>query len=111
MHPDALARFVAFRSLPLMGDLARRFLQDQLPPAVYRDPLGHHDFWINTPVSKTLLPALFQEVQLPLSKEEYYLIAEQMLPQEIPREVSGKLGTMAELFDAERLVSSPVGSV
>jgi hypothetical protein len=108
MHPEALVRFVASRMFPLMGDVARRFLQDQLPPAVYRDPLAHHDFWVNTPASKTLLPALFQAVQLPLSKEEYYLIAEQMLPEEIPLEVGSKLERMAELFGAERLVRSLV---
>jgi predicted ATPase len=73
MHPEALVRFIVSRRDASKGEDARRFLQDQLPPAVYRDPLGPHDFWVNTPASKTLLPALFQAVQLPLSKEEYYL--------------------------------------
>ncbi len=98
MHPEALARFVEARTLPLYADLARRFLQDQLPPAVYREPLGDHGFWVTTPASKTLLPALFQEVQLPLSKEEYYLIAEQMRPEEIPAEVREKLDRIAQWF-------------
>ncbi|HEY0555044.1 MAG TPA: AAA family ATPase [Thermoanaerobaculia bacterium] len=102
MHPEALVRFVVSRGTPLMGEDARRFLQDQLPPAVYRDPLGHHDFWVNTPASKTLLPRLFHAVQLPVSKEEYYLIAEQMLPEEIPVEVRSKLDRMAELFGLGR---------
>ena len=107
MHPEVLVRFVESRTLfPLMGDVARRFLLDQLPPAVYRDPLGHHDFWVNTPASKTLLPALFREVRLAITKEEYYLIAEQMLPEEIPAEVGCKLEKMAELFAVERLVTS-----
>jgi energy-coupling factor transporter ATP-binding protein EcfA2 len=103
MHPEALVRFIESRTFPLMADVARRFLLDQLPPAVYRDPLGNHDFWVNTPVSKTLLPALFQAVEFPISKEEYYLIAEQMLPEEIPVEVRRKLGKMAELFRVEQL--------
>src|SRR4029077_651407 len=105
MHPEALVRFVVSRGSPLMGEVARRFLQDQIAPAAYRDPLGHHDFWINTPASKTLLPALFQAVQFPLSKEEYYLIAEQMLPEEIPVEVRSKLDRMAELFGVGRVHS------
>ncbi len=96
MHPAALERFVASRALPLLG--ARPLLEDQLPPAVYRNPLGDHEFWVNTPASKTLLPAVFQEAQLPLSKEEYYLIAEQMRPEEIPSEVATKLDRIAELF-------------
>src|SRR5262249_5966213 len=72
MYPEALIRFVVSRTMPLSADRARSFLQDQLPPAVYRSPLGDHDFWVNTPVSKTLLPAFFREVQLPLSKAAYY---------------------------------------
>jgi predicted ATPase len=101
MHPEALVRFIVSRNDASKGEDARRFLQDQLPPAVYRDPLGHHDFWASTPASKTLLPALFKAVQL-LSKEEYYLIAEQMLPEEIPVEVKSKLDRMAELFGPKR---------
>jgi predicted ATPase len=103
MHPEALVRFVEMRGFPLMRDVARRFLTDQLPPAVYRDPLGRHDFWVNTPVSKTLLPELFKHVQLLLAKEEYYLIAEQMLPDEIPTEVKRKLDRMAELFPTNQV--------
>ncbi len=99
MYPDALVRYVASRTGPLFAGLGRSFLQDELPPAAYRDPLGNHDFWVNTPVSKTLLPRFFQEVQLPLSKAEYYLVAEQMLPEEIPAEVKSKLDRMAELFE------------
>jgi predicted ATPase len=102
MHPEALVRFIVSRSDASKGEDARRFLQDQLPPTVYRDPLGHHDFWVNTPASKTLLPRLFQAVELPLSKQEYYLIAEQMLPEEIPVEVKSTLDRMAELFSLER---------
>ena len=70
MYPEALVRFVVSRTMPLFADLARSFLRDQLPPAVYRDSLGHHDFWVNNPVSKTFLPAFFQEVRLPVSKAE-----------------------------------------
>ncbi len=106
MHPESLVRFVVSRGEPGMDEGARRFLQDQLPPAVYRDPLGHHDFWVTTPASKTLLPALFQAVQLPLSKEEYYLIAEQMLQEEIPVEVRNKLAKMAEVFGVKRIAPS-----
>jgi predicted ATPase len=106
MHPEALVRYVASRTGPLFAELGRQFLQDQLPPAVYRDPLGHHDFWSNTPASKTLLPAFFQEVQLPVSKAEYYLIAEQMDPEEIPAEVERKLDRMAQLFRVGRLATA-----
>lgn len=98
MYPEALVRFLETRTSPSSIEAARRFLQDQLPPAVFRDLLGPHDFWVNTPASKTLLPALFHAAQVPLSKEEYYLIAEQMRPEEIPSEVRDKLDRIAAAF-------------
>jgi predicted ATPase len=98
IHPESLVRYIISRTYPLMGDLARRYLVDQLPPAAFRDPLGAHDFWRSMPASKTLLPSLFEQVHLSIGKEEYYLIAEQMKPEEIPGEVREKLDRLVEVF-------------
>jgi hypothetical protein len=99
VHPDALCRFIAAGDLPLLADAARRYLQDQLPPAVFREPLALHDFWRSLPASKTLLPHLFESLGIRLTKEEYYLIAEQMTPKEIPGEVLSKLDFIAQVFE------------
>lgn len=98
MHPEALLRFVEESTLPLYRDVARRFLQDQLPPAVYRDPLGEHSAWESVPASKTLLPQMLDAVGIQLGKEEYYLIAERMAPDEIPGEVREKLDLLSTIF-------------
>jgi predicted ATPase len=99
VHPEALKRFVANTWLPLLGERAWQFLEDELPPAVFRAPTEPHDYWNGIPVSKTLLPKLFDHLGVRLTKEEYYLIAEQMKPEEVPQEVSTKLQRMAEVLE------------
>jgi predicted ATPase len=98
VHPEALARFVESQSMALMAGVALKYLADQLPPAVYRAPLAPHDFWRRVPASKTLLPSLFAQTDIKISKEEYYLIAEQMTAEEIPAEVREKLDRLASTF-------------
>lgn len=98
LHPGALLRFVEKRSLPLLAEPAKAYLKDQLPPAVYREPLADHDFLVGTPASKTLLPAFFEAAQLPTSKQEYYQVAEQMQPEEIAQEVVDLLDLLARSF-------------
>jgi hypothetical protein len=90
-HPAALRRFVEKRALPLFGGAAMTYLKEQVPPAVFRDALGDHDYWVNTPVSKTLLPSLFHEAGLKLGRAEYFLIADQMEREEVHPEVRQKL--------------------
>lgn len=92
IHPEALRRYVKKKSFgPLFDESGMKYLRDELPGAVFRDPLGEHDYLARTPASKTLLPGFFRAVQLDLSKDDYYLIAEQMKPEEIPLEIGRKL--------------------
>ncbi len=98
VHPDAICRFVEKKSDPLTAHIAREYLADQLPPAIVRNPLGEHDYYVSAPVSKTLLPELFQRTGLPVKKEEYYLIAEQMKKSEIPNEIGEKLDIIWRAF-------------
>lgn len=95
LHPAALLRFVeAQAALPLLRIAAERYLRDQLPPALFREPLQTNDYLRSTPASKTLLPELLRSADLQISKREYYLIAEQMHPEEVPPEVRQKLDTI-----------------
>jgi len=95
IHPAALERYI----LSCHGDLfnqpdpngGREFLRGELPPAVITNPLADHDFLNNVAVSKTLLPRYFERCRVSLSRGDYYLIARQMLPEEIPNEVVEKL--------------------
>lgn len=96
IHPPALQRYAEKTIGPLFAAQGAVFLRDELPGAVIRDPLGEHDYLNRTPASKTLLPGFFKAVQLPLSKSDYYLAAEQMMPQEIAPEVKQKLDDIAK---------------
>lgn len=96
IHPTALARFIS-GSLPLplfsaaSAEKGMQFLSNELPPAVFNNPLGEHDYLAATPASKTLLPGFFAAAGVPLTKEEYYEVAAQMEPGELPDEIGEKL--------------------
>ena len=102
IHPEVLSRFVQGERPDLFTTSAAKeglnYLKKQLPPAVYEDPLGDHDYLTVTPASKTLLPGFFQAAGLPLTKNEYYQIASQMKPDEIPFEVKQKLDWIGEVL-------------
>ncbi len=98
MHPRALMRYVETQTTPLFASPAESYLRDQLPPAVFRDPLGPHQFFNSTPVSKGLLPAFFKAADLQITKPEYYVVAAQMKRDEIPEEVKEKLDAIARAF-------------
>jgi len=100
IHPEALARFIRGQRPDLFAEASVRegleYLRKQLPPAIFDNPLADHDYLNATPASKKLLPGFFSAVGLPLSRDEYYQIAKQMLPEEIPQEVTGKLDFIYE---------------
>jgi hypothetical protein len=94
-RPAILLRFIASRTEPLFVNAAKKYLEDELPRGVFNEPMKQHDAVDNQAVSKTLLPGLMSVAQIELSKSEYYLIAEQMLPEEIDNEVVEKLDAIA----------------
>ncbi|MFQ5779856.1 MAG: ATP-dependent endonuclease, partial [Nitrospiria bacterium] len=102
IHPEMLLRFISKRIGPLFTDSAKKYLEDEMPPAAYRSPLIDHDYLVNTPASKTLLPGFFASASMKLRKAEYYLIAEQMRPNEIHSEVVDKLDAIAQALGIEK---------
>jgi hypothetical protein len=48
------------------------------------------------------LPGFFEAANLPLTKSEYYQIASQMLPEEIPGEVAEKLDAICETLGIKK---------
>ena len=101
VHPDMLRRYAEAQSGPLFASVGMEYLHDELPGAVFRDPLGEHDYLNRTPASKTLLPGFFKQAQIALTKSDYYLIAQQMKPEEIAQEVRKKLDDIAWSFGRE----------
>lgn len=98
LHEEALLRYVRDRSIPLFVPPAREYLRDQVVPVVLANPFEPHDYLVSTPVSKTLLPEFFRHGGIEITKAEYFLVAEQMLPSEIPPEVREKLDLIADTF-------------
>ena len=100
IHPAALQGFLLKTRgvLPLIAAAADQYLKDALPPGVYRDPLGKHDYLNRTPASKTLLPDYFSSIGEDVPKADFYLIAEQMKPDEVAPEVTEKLDRIAEML-------------
>lgn len=98
IHPDALARFVERRALPLAVPAARAVLENELPKVVLDDPRGDHDYFKSVKVSEGILPRFLQAADLPLSKQDYHFIAAQMDPGEVSAEVSEKLDRINEVL-------------
>jgi len=98
IHPQVLLRYFESHTLPLLAAAAETYLHDQLPPAVFRDPLQDHDYLATTRASKTLLPEFFRAAEVQISKKEYYLVAEQMRRDEIAPEIVEKLDAIQRSF-------------
>ena len=103
VHPDALVRFVeqtvgSAAAGPHVDDL-RRYLQENFPPAVLRDPLGDHAF-LNAAKARTeLLPPALAAAGLPgLPYTRYHEIAAVMRPDEMHPEVVEKLDGIMRAF-------------
>lgn len=97
LHPDALIRYLP-SEFPLLTEGAKKYLKDELPGAVLREPLGDHDYLNRTPASKTILPGFFKATGIHMPKNEYYRIAEKMLKDEIADEVKDKLNDISRLM-------------
>jgi len=103
IHPAALARYVekivgAAAASPHIADLLK-YLEDNLPPAVLRDPLGDHAFLNGTKAREQILPPALAAAGLPgIPYTEYHEIAAVMLPEEIHPEVKEKLDGIQKAF-------------
>ncbi len=91
LHPTSLQRFLEAEKGPLFANPAMDYLREQLPPAFFHTPLETSAFLKAEPASKTLLPEVLSRAGVTLAKSDYYLLAQQMRPEEIPAEVKDKL--------------------
>jgi AAA domain, putative AbiEii toxin, Type IV TA system len=108
LHPAALARYVEKMIAPepeLKAGAApyvqalRQYFDDNLPPAVVRDPLGDHAFLNNTKARTEILPPMLAAAGLPgIPYTEFHEIAAVMLPEEIHPEVKEKLDGIQKAF-------------
>jgi predicted ATPase len=103
IHPAALARYVKKMvgvdgAGPHVADLMK-YLEDNLPPAVLRDPLGDHAFLNGAKAREQILPPALSAAGLfEIPYTEYHEIAALMLPEEIHPEVREKLDGIQKAF-------------
>lgn len=102
--PATLQRFVEQRhGGPIAAEAGMNYLREQLPPAFFHAPLDNGDFIVSVAASKTLLPGFFAAAGVQgFRKAEYFLVAEQMQPDEVHDDVRSML-------DAIALVVAPTG--
>ncbi len=97
LHPTALQRFLAEEAGDLLAEPGLDYLRQQMPPTFFDDPLAINATLRAEPASKTLLPEVLQRADVALEKSQYFLIAEQMRPEELPEEVTQKLDRIANI--------------
>ncbi len=103
VHPAALERFVeqttgSEAAAPHVQAL-EKYLRDNLPPAVVRDPLGDHDYLRVTKAREAILPPALEAAGLPaFPYTRYHEIAAVMRPEEIHPEVVEKLDAIGKAF-------------
>jgi len=96
-----LERFLNREKGELFARPALEYLSSQLPPAFFANPLETSNFLRSEPASKTLIPELLRLAELVLPKSDYFLIASQMRPEEIPVEVTEKLDAIQNIVDGD----------
>lgn len=101
IHPASIARFVESVSGKEARDRASAYMEQQLPPVVYRSPLEFSDYWQGTK-AKVILSKIMQEAGLDVHERDYYQIAAQMRTEEIHPEVVKKLDAIADHFKLNR---------
>jgi hypothetical protein len=107
-HPEALARFVAYKiggeggaeRAKLNLEALNKYLQDNLPPAVIREPLGEHEYLNVTKARTKLIPPALDAAGLTgFPYTSYSEIAAFMKPEEIHPEVKEKLDAIQKAFN------------
>ena len=102
-HPAALARFIertVGRSNAQIGlEDMQHYLEENLPPAVIRTPMGDHAYLNNTKARTDLIPPALAAAGVPnFPYTHFFEIASVMLPDEIHPEVIEKLDAIQQAF-------------
>lgn len=104
IHPAALIRFIVSQvgesaSGPHIEEM-QKYLTDNFPPAILRDPLADHGYLNTTKARTRLLPPILDAAGLQgFPYTRYYEIAAVMLPDEIHQEVREKLNAICLAFN------------
>ena len=104
IHPSALKRFIIHQvgesaSGPSIEEM-EKYLTDNFPPAILREPLGDHEYLNTTKARTKLLPPILDAAGLQgFPYTRYNEIAAVMLPEEIHPEIREKLDAICKAFN------------
>lgn len=104
VHPDVLKRFIVSQvgapaAVPHLEEM-EKYLSDNFPPAILRDPLGEHEYLKTTKARTRLLPPILDAAGLQgFPYTRYHEIAAVMLPEEIHPEIREKLDAICRAFN------------
>lgn len=98
IHPDALVRFAQTASggQEEAAEKMREYLANNLPPAIFNNPLDNHDYLVKGR-GKEIISRALQEAGLE-GEDDYSQIAAKMLPEEIHPDVAEMLNSIADHF-------------
>lgn len=100
--PDAIRRFFMRDGGDLFSagaaDKAIAYLRNQLPPQTFENPLADNATVLTVRASKDVLPQMFEAAGDPLEKEDYFLLADLMKPEEIHPDVLTVLDAIRDLI-------------
>lgn len=100
IHPDSIARFAESIGGKGAAKKILKYLKDNLPPTVFRDPMQEHDHPIKGTKMKDFLSATLRAADI--DESDYSLIAAQMNRDEIHPEVIEKLDAIADCLGIEK---------
>ena len=98
--PSAIERFLGPNDL-FHRSIVREVFEAELPVSVFSAPLQDIEALVRIPASRTILPKVFAQDPMRLSKADYYRIAEAMEPDEIHPEAIEVLDKIAGLLPDE----------
>jgi predicted ATPase len=104
VHPAALERFVIQQvgesAAPSHVEAMNKYLNDNYPPAIIKEPLAEHNYLNSTKARTNLLPPILDAAGLQgFPYTRYNEIAAVMLPEEIHPEIKEKLDAICKAFN------------
>ena len=96
LHPESVSRYVESKTSARDAEKAKRYMEKQLPSALYENPFELPAI-LSGAKAKDVLSKIFQEAGLLEKEVDFYKIAAQMTRAEIHPEVVEKLDAIADV--------------
>ncbi|MCY4158814.1 MAG: AAA family ATPase [Bacteroidetes bacterium] len=98
IHAETLTRYVENSNGGEAAERIRDYMNKQLPPVLQENPFDETSSYLRNSKGKITLAEILNSASVNVHERDYYLIAAQMMDEEIHPEVSKKLDLIAEHF-------------